>query len=57
MDGIGNSVLGGVDVFKDVSAQRVNEKRDEPGISIKNLEKIPGLTNAANIVKALKSRR
>ena len=57
LDGIGNSVLGGVDVFKDVSAQRVNEKRDEPGISIKNLEKIPGLTNAANIVKALKSRR
>ena len=57
LDGIGNSTLGGVDVFKDVSVQRVNEKRDEPGISMKSLEKIPGLANAANIVKALGSKR
>jgi hypothetical protein len=57
LDGIGNSTLGGVDVFKDVSVQRVNEKRDEPGISMKSLEKIPGLANAANIVKALESKR
>tara|TARA_R110000824_G_scaffold92754_2_gene224746 strand:- start:1903 stop:2280 length:378 start_codon:yes stop_codon:yes gene_type:complete len=57
LDGIGSSALGGVDVFKDVSAERVNERREEPGISMRSLEKIPGLANAANIVKALGTKR
>lgn len=57
LDGIGNNSLGGVDVFKNVSSERINQRREEPGISMKNLEKIPGLANAANIVKALGSKR
>ena len=57
LDGIGKSTLGGVDVFKDVSVERVSERREEPGISMQNLEKIPGLANAANIVKALETKR
>ena len=57
LDGIGKSTLGGVDVFKDVSVERVSERREEPGISMQSLEKIPGLANAANIVKALETKR
>jgi hypothetical protein len=57
LDGIGKSTLGGVDVFKDVSAERVSERREEPGISMQSLQKIPGLAKAANIVKALETKR
>ena len=58
LDGIGGETLGGVDVFKDVSADRVQQKdKGNPGISMTKLSEIPGLARAAGVVKAIKAKR